>query len=52
MCQGFSHFSGLMHRFVLAKLATTSIEFKVEAMFGGSTRQELNEIILNSDKAI
>ena len=25
MCQGFSNFSGLLHHFVLAKLATSSI---------------------------
>ena len=25
MCQGFSHFPGLMHTFVLAKLATSGI---------------------------
>ena len=25
MCQGFSHFSGFLHQFVLAKLATSSI---------------------------
>ena len=25
MCQGFSHFSGVLHHFVLAKLATTGI---------------------------
>ena len=26
MCHGFNHFSGLLHRFVLAKLATSSIK--------------------------
>ena len=25
MCQGFSHFSGFLHHFVLAKLANSSI---------------------------
>ena len=25
MCQGFSHFSGVLHNFVMAKLATSSI---------------------------
>ena len=25
MCQGFSHFTGFLHHFVLAKLATTII---------------------------
>ena len=25
MCQGFSHFSGFLHHFVMAKLATSSI---------------------------
>ena len=25
MCQSFGHFSGFLHKFVLAKLATTSI---------------------------
>ena len=30
MCQGFSHFSGILHHFVLAKLATTSIRVKAE----------------------
>ena len=25
MCQGFSHFSGFLHDFVLAKLATSSM---------------------------
>ena len=28
MCQGLSHFSGVLHHFVLAKLATTSIRVK------------------------
>ena len=28
MCQGFSHFSGFLHHFVLAKLATSSIRVK------------------------
>ena len=28
MCQGFSHFSAFLHRFVLAKLATTSVRAK------------------------
>ena len=28
MCQGFSHFSGFLHNFVLAKLATSSISVK------------------------
>ena len=29
MCQGFNHFSGFLHHFVLAKLATSSIRVKV-----------------------
>ena len=29
MCQGFSHFSGFLHHFVLAKLATSSIRVKM-----------------------
>ena len=29
MCQGFGHFSGFLHHFVLAKLATSSIRVKV-----------------------
>ena len=28
MCQGFSHFSGILHHFVLAKLANSSIRVK------------------------
>ena len=28
MCQGFSHFSGLLHHFVLTKLATSYIRVK------------------------
>ena len=28
MCQGFSHFSGFLHQFILAKLATSSIRVK------------------------
>ena len=28
MCQGFSHFSGSLHHFVLGKLATSSIRVK------------------------
>ena len=28
MCQGFTHFSGLLHHFILAKLATSSIKVK------------------------
>ena len=28
MCQGFSHFCSFLHHFVLAKLATSSIEIK------------------------
>ena len=28
MCQGFSHFSGFLHHFVLAKVATSSIRVK------------------------
>ena len=28
MCQGFSHFSGFLHHFVLAKLTTSSIRVK------------------------
>ena len=31
MCQGFNHFSGLLHHFVLAKLATSSIRVNSEA---------------------
>ena len=29
MCQGFNHFSGFLHHFVLAKLASSSIRVKV-----------------------
>ena len=29
MCQGFSHFSGFLHHFVLAKLATSSIRVNI-----------------------
>ena len=29
MCQGFSHFSGLLHSIVMAKLATTNIRVKL-----------------------
>ena len=29
MCQGFSNFSGFLHHFVLAKLATSSIRVKL-----------------------
>ena len=30
MCQGFSHFSGFLHHFVLAKFATSSISYILE----------------------
>ena len=33
MCQGFSHFAGLLHHFVLAKLATSSIRPKKSCLF-------------------
>ena len=43
MCQGFSHFTGFLHHFVLAKLAISSIRvktylnMKVELDWGFST---------------
>ena len=35
MCQGFSHFPGFLHRFLLAKLASSSLRVKptVDASF-------------------
>ena len=33
MCQGFSNFSGFLHHFVLAKLATSSIRVTTCSMF-------------------
>ena len=36
MCQGFSHFSGFLHHFVLAKLATSSIRVKKSASIPAS----------------
>ena len=34
MCQGFGHFSGFLHNFVLAKLATDSIRLINPFMLG------------------
>ena len=36
MCQGFSHFSGFLHLFVLTKLAMSCISFKYELEFLGT----------------
>ena len=33
MCQGFKHFSGFLHHFVLAKLATSSIRVFKRGLF-------------------
>ena len=35
MCQGFDHFSGLLHHFVLANLATRSIRVKCPPVLSG-----------------
>ena len=32
LCQGFSYFSGFLHHFILVKVATTSIRFKIVAV--------------------
>ena len=35
MCQSFNNFSGFLHHFVLAKLATTSIRVKARFKMSG-----------------
>ena len=45
MCQGFSYFSGFLHNFVLAKLATSSIRVNpINADIGQKQSDDFNEI--------
>ena len=45
MCQGFCHFSGFLHHFVLAKLATSSIRVKPPTLPG--THRTLEDFYTN-----
>ena len=57
MCHGFRHFFGLLHHFVFAKVATSSI--RVKAQIGRKTEEKLKfhggnnlneEATVNSEK--
>ena len=49
MCQGFSHFSGFLHHFVSATLATTSIKVKEEKI---GEKEEEDEEEEKDDKEV
>ena len=45
MCQGFSHFSGILHNFVLAKLVTSSIRINKINLTGNSNLKVSTKVI-------